>query len=184
MSGIFIGYHLDTGGAWSGDLLILDWHQLDTVGHVNDVHPRRIRYKEVETCMLNGFFRFPLAENALNQPGPKDKLPRTRPQRTASRPSGEPSPAPALDTEDTKAQVNEDGHLIVPTTTQPDEWHIIGDALVRTHHNPRVTLYVPTSEECPIPLKYLHIFRCTNTDLSSRKEHVISDHYTDGRREL
>ena len=43
---------------------------------------------------------------------------------------------------------------------------------------------MPSPEDCPLPLKYIDIFRHTQTDLSSSSEADIIDHYTDGPIEL
>ena len=61
---------------------------------------------------------------------------------------------------------------------------MVGDSLIRRHYCPRTTLFVPTTENCPIPLKYIDIFRNTKTDLPSLKERTIYDFRTDGSKEL
>ena len=67
---------------------------------------------------------------------------------------------------------------------EPDTWHIVGESLVRKHNTPRKTLYVPTPEEMPIPLKYIDVFRFTNTDLPSKSEATVHDFWTSGPIEL
>ena len=115
----------------------------------------------------------------MTQPGVKTKSPRNKTTKT---PDGE-----VLDTEPQGFNVSE----ILPredepqgVINEPDTWHIVGDALVRKHNTPRTALYVPSPEDCPLPLKYIDIFRHTQTDLSSSSESDIVDHYTDGPIEL
>eukprot|EP00973_Karenia_brevis_P028184 3883559-Karenia_brevis.AAC.1 len=50
---------------------------------------------------------------------------------------------------------------------------------------PRNTLFVPSADDCPLPLKYLDCVRYTKTNLESDKEARIEDVWcTDGAREL
>ena len=38
LSGIFLGYEQQEGGGWSGDLLVLDWEEIENAEHSNIPH--------------------------------------------------------------------------------------------------------------------------------------------------
>ena len=50
----------------------------------------------------------------------------------------------------------------------------------RRHVEPRVKLYMPRAESCPIPLKYIDVTRITNTNLDV----LLENWNVDGDREL
>ena len=59
--GLFMGYHLNDGGGWSGDVDILDSLELTTAGEV--VHTKRIASNETVVTKLNGEFIFPIIKH-------------------------------------------------------------------------------------------------------------------------
>ena len=90
ISGIFLGYDQQEGGGWSGDLLVLDWEQIENALHFSDIHIKRFRAAEVHAPKVSGEFRYPLAEGALRQPGSeRHKAPRKR-RTPSSEVRGEP----------------------------------------------------------------------------------------------
>ena len=76
--------------------------------------------------------------------------------------SGEQSPAP----------VEEDPEL-------EDYWTLTSDVLVIHHMKPRLKLFTPSDENCPIPLRYLDVRRLTTTNLESAHETFIEDFWYD-----
>ena len=52
-----------------------------------------------------------------------------------------------------------------------------GDFIYRHHVEPRVKLYVPTEESCPIPLKYIDVTRNTHTSLDVMLEKNFNDYW-------
>ena len=55
----------------------------------------------------------------------------------------------------------------------------------RHHVEPRVELYSPREESCPIPLKYIDVSRTTRTNLDVKQERHIDDYWNiDGSRDL
>jgi hypothetical protein len=50
--------------------------------------------------------------------------------------------------------------------------------LVRTHVTPRSALFVPITENCPIPLEWVDIFRRTETSLDHGELQEIDDYWT------
>ena len=59
------------------------------------------------------------------------------------------------------------------------------ETIYRHHIEPRLQLYVPKEESFPIPLKYIHVIRSTNTDLDVAQEKQFDDRWNvDGNRNL
>ena len=44
---MFIGYDQKAGGSWSGDLLVVDWDELENAETAAEIHVKRIGAKEV-----------------------------------------------------------------------------------------------------------------------------------------
>ena len=60
-----------------------------------------------------------------------------------------------------------------------------GNFIYRHHVEPRVKLYSPREESCPIPLKYIDVSRTTHTNLDVKQEKRIDDFWNiDGSREF
>ena len=101
--------------------------------------------------MVNGEFVFPLAQAMLKQPGdlrPKEeeKIRRRREQRKKR--EEDEKKAAELPQEELQ-QPDAD----IPSSAQ-DFWTCNKDCLIRHHRQPRVSLYMPTEKESPLPLKY------------------------------
>ena len=43
LPGIFVGYDIKAGGKWSGDVLVIDWDELQEAENVNEVYPKRFK---------------------------------------------------------------------------------------------------------------------------------------------
>ena len=65
LSGLFIGYKQRAGGSWSGDVLVIDWEEIDTADSAREVHVKTVAAKEIITTTP---FRFPLSEGICRQP--------------------------------------------------------------------------------------------------------------------
>ena len=64
-----------------------------------------------------------------------------------------------------------------------DEWKMPNfQVLIRVHHNPREALFIPTKENCPIPLEWLEIHRTTTTDFDHGELREIQDFCTQAER--
>ena len=64
-------------------------------------------------------------------------------------------------------------------------WSMSGIFIYRHHVEPRVQLYSPREESCPIPLEYIDVSRTTHTNLDVMQESRINDYWNiDGPREL
>ena len=68
LQGIFAGYHLHSGGRWSGDLLLYDWDQIADAEYSHEIHIRRQNADEISPVLVDEEFLFPLAEGDLHQP--------------------------------------------------------------------------------------------------------------------
>jgi len=201
--GIFLGYDQQEGGGWSGDLLLLDWEELEHADHFSDVHIKRFKAAEVTAIKIGTLFRFPLAEGVLSQPdSSRRQSPRRR--RDSSNSSGAPggeAEDPADDGEDPfpggtekgldsdeEAESSDDSPSSgadAPASEDLDFWTVNDDVVIRHHRTPRTKLYVPEESTFPIPLKYLDILRRTCTDISDKAESQINDYWPEsGAREL
>ena len=178
LSGIFVGYDQKAGGDWSGDYLVADWEEIEQAECAREVHVQRI--KEINKVMLDGKFRFPLAEGVLRQPDPGA----TRLHKRSQRLSWVTQEA-TVDDDEAKNKVE---HLSVdkeefeasggePAGGNPlaDKWRITRDLPTITHNTPRTKLFVPTDESCPIPVKYIDVMRKTETHLDERALACIDD---------
>ena len=95
LSGIFLGYEEQEGGGWSGDLLILDWEEIENAEHISDIHIKRFKAAEIDVVEIGTDFRLPLAEGIIRQPGSdRHKAPRVR--RSSSKSAGGTSSSPMM----------------------------------------------------------------------------------------
>ena len=74
IQGIFIGYALNSGGGWTRDLIIADWHDIEN-GVASGVHVKRFKSKEVRTNKLQEVSILPCADG---------RFPETRKSHTTS----------------------------------------------------------------------------------------------------
>ena len=64
-------------------------------------------------------------------------------------------------------------------------WSMPGNSKCRHHVEPRVKLYPPREEPCPVPLKYIDFCRTTHTNLDVMQERRIDDYWNiDGSIDL
>jgi len=70
LDGIFVGYHEQYGGFWSGDFFIVDWEELEMATDVDKINVKRFKADEVQIIYNDkGEFRSPIVEGDLKQPG-------------------------------------------------------------------------------------------------------------------
>ena len=81
--GIFVGYHQNAGGGWSGDVDVIDILELTTAGDIEEVHTKRISAAEMIVTKLNKDFVFPIVKYGWEQPNDGQKL--TRRNRVGKR---------------------------------------------------------------------------------------------------
>ncbi|MDP7647377.1 MAG: DNA (cytosine-5-)-methyltransferase, partial [Candidatus Woesearchaeota archaeon] len=183
LQGIFVGYVQHAGGGWSGDLEIVDWEELDEATHISQVYVKRFKAKEVEPVMYDGEFHFPLAEGDLSQPGLKahevrklERKKRIREEKAEARAQARAEEA-AKEQEEIEKQ-EQQAQQDLPTEER-DYWTCSEERLIRHHKQPRNTLYVPSDEDSPIPLKYLDVQRLTQTNADHLKDKEIRDIWTE-----
>ena len=159
---IFLGYALDAGGTWKGDILIADTEELEQMD-ASEIHFRRLIAKEVLTPMKGEQFYLPCRR--WNSQNPWRRLTsenidlnsgssrtRRRTINSSSRIGRTPSPSPHQDdsTQDDAEAKN-------------DFWSTSGDFIYRHHVEPRVKLNMPKEDSILIPLKYIDVTRTTHT---------------------
>ena len=67
MSGVFIGYALQSGGGWTGDLFVAEWEDIKSAYRFTYIHVKRFKAQEVNASQINGQFRFLCADGSLKQ---------------------------------------------------------------------------------------------------------------------
>ncbi len=201
LHGILMGYHQQAGGRWSGGLIVADWEQFANARCMSEVHLRRFNSKEVNLVadsdssqpIDENTFYFPVAEMDLPQPGngvhqerhslliekTKQKKKETKDREEAERIAKEQE----LAQDKWTADIPED----LPVA-EADFWICNSSYLTRHHKNPRTNLFVPSVDDCPLPLTYLDILRFTKTSLEGLQEGQVNDLWTsidqDPNREL
>ena len=164
--------------------------QVENAEHFNDIYIKRFKAAEVEAIKVSDKYRFPLAEGIIRQPG-SDRH-KTRPSRPSA---AEWELVPEEDnaeedkpTEEANPEADPSGSAEgdpVQAVGEEGFWSFPGDTVIRHHVNPRTTLFVPTDEDCPIPVKYIDVMRRTYTDLDTMAENTIDDLWTeDGAKAL
>ena len=162
----------DRGAATFGLLIGMTWNRQKPLGGVT---LKRVGAKEI---VWTKPFRFPLAEGICKQPPTKtsDKS-QSRSRARKSRVWDDP-PAAGDREQETADEPKEGGQAegdLVPPAEQQDYWKLTRDLLIRYHVTPRTSLYVPTDEDCPLPVKYLDVMRTTVTDMENQEEAHIED---------
>ena len=66
LAGRFTGYSLNSGGGWTGDSLITDWHDIEK-NVASEPHVQRSKSKEIEIKNLQDAFILLFADGSLNQ---------------------------------------------------------------------------------------------------------------------
>ena len=146
------------GRIWKGDIIRNPRQKAQCKGSVD----------ADEKCIL-----FPVADGTVNISGGNRRL----------RPSTLIRDHPERGEEQEVFRGESDG-LSSPTPLQDDStrddaeakndfWSILGDLMYRHHVEPRVKLYVPKEESCPVPLKYIDVTRNTHTSLDFLMEKIF-----------
>ena len=160
-----------TRGGWTGDVKLLDWEEVQKADHPNRITVKIFKAEEVNFIKNLDEFIFPIANGDLLQPGDR-RIERTTRKRVVWRnprqdtegsttEGDEGQPDPSGDSTDTDSMPD-------PEDAEPeclDTWTTNNDVLIRHHLTPRQKLFIPTVEDCPIPLKFLDVMRTTETDL-------------------
>ena len=73
LPGIFLGYDIQSGGGWSGDLIVADWDEIQEAESFSEIYPKRFKAPEVHPTLKETSdkesYKFLLAEGNLRQPG-------------------------------------------------------------------------------------------------------------------
>ena len=193
--------------------MILDWEKFENTVHAGQIHETKIRSGDVTVCKLaSGAFRFPVADGSLypkhletykgeqqqlfkdirlaskrKVPPPRkdtgadfDDTPKDETDLLPDDNHVEETPLPEPDMEETPPVRREP-----PEEPKEDYWIMPNNHMLkRVHVKPRTYLFVPSREDCPVPLEWLDIMRETRTDLRHNGLAVIHDFWTaDGRVE-
>ena len=147
----------------------------------SDIYSKRLNAKEV-IFPKQGEFIFPIADGRIKTPGGDQELKtstliRPRPNR------GEAHIDFRGESEGSFPQPHDS--LPVAGEAINDFWSKSGNFIYRHHVEPRVELYSPREESCPVPLKIIDVTRTTHTNLDVKQEKRIDDYWNiDGSRDL
>ena len=164
LQGLFVGYAQRAGGSWNGDLLIIDWQELEEITNPAEIHIKRMKASEVNVVMWPSSskedekFRFPVALGNIKQN--KVRRPRTRKsdRSESSKDEARGNPEPEED-----------------SLHENDRWTIQKNATILHHYKPRQYLSTPDPEDSQIPIEFLDVGRRTETNLEDEHEAVIDD---------
>ena len=207
LPGIFVGYDQKAGGGFSGDLLLVDWDEMQDFDSPNALKDSLRRVSAAEVLAIrgaDGLYKFPCQEGRLKQGTLDDKLddderyhrrkrlerkPVGRPPGRKNNPkdpviegaiprSRDPSGQPDADEVENDDDKDDDDKIDPGVVPSRDYWTIRGHYIEIHHVDPRTTLYDPSTDpDLPLPLKYLDIYRETRT-------HIEEDRYMMPTKEI
>ena len=154
-------------------------HRAGKVGRVQKSLVERLNAKEVITPKGAEQFILPIADETAKLSGRDEGVPESTLRRDQ----------PVMG-EDLREVIQGNSERSQLTETKDDAearndfWSIEGDFIYRHHVEPRVQLYVPKEETCPIPLKYTNVTRdvlqerCTDDYWNVDVDRHLSDSWT------
>ena len=83
------------------------------------------------------------------------------------------------DSDKNDTESDKEGQVTQMTRKYQDSWIIKGGLLKKIHRQPRYRKFIPTEENCPIPLKYIDITRKTETTIKDKNEALSYDCWYD-----
>lgn len=197
LDGIFMGDEQQSGGGWSGNLLIAQVHQLQTVEQAQHVHVRTVPHTQVSLVLNRAnapHHIFPVFTGERRQPPSRftdTRLNTVNLRRTvideageehmdeeeeaypetlgSSRSAGPQPPVPAESSEPTDRSV----HGSIGGVS--DYWTVSATAVVRHHVTPRMRLYITHEAASPIPMLFLDVVRPTLTNLEDSTDAFVQD---------
>ena len=145
LPGLFLGYALYAGGTWKGDVLIVDFEELETMD-ASEIYSKRLNAKEV-ILPKQGEFTFPIEDGRIKTRGGDQEL------RTSTLVRHRP-----IQGESNIDFLGEsEGSLPQPQDSLPDVgeaindfWSMSGSFIYRHHVEPRVKRHSPREESFPI----------------------------------
>ena len=193
LQGIFVGYVQNAQGGFQGDLRFCDWDDIAEATHANNIFIKRTHADEILPVLdEKGDFMFPLVEGDLSQPGQKAQLVRKLSRRERKkREEKELKDREAEEDAEDEDDPNIPPRELLTDRGQPqnpppdicvaesDFWTCNSSVLTRHHVKPRSKLFVPSMFDCPIPLKWLDVYRHTITNLPDVKEANVNDFWRD-----
>ena len=164
-------------------LLVADWEEAEAASRGPQVHAEGLKAAQAQVVSVNDHSIFPVAGGDLQQPEDTMKTVVKRINENILNDSKTPHD---LDKEDDESETGIAGGDPTPDGGSSDGctdrlignkdfWSVSGDFIIRQHTSPRTEMYVPSSVDFPIPLKYVDVTRRTETNLESASERIISD---------
>lgn len=158
-----MGYHVQSGGRWSKDYLILDSEKLNHADSLCNMDP--IRCSEL---VILSYFEFPVATGKIRQPEASSQAQDQIDWEDDEPDAIQDDPSSSMGERQAEGSVDTDD-------TQEDFWSVSGEYLVRQHRQPPWDLYTPDDSR-PFPIKWLDVHRRTETSLPDEAENRIEDY--------
>ena len=184
LPGIFLGYASYAVAIWKGDIMVADSEEMERMD-ASELHARRLNAKEMLTPRKVEKLIFPVAGGTVKIFGAEQRLrtstlirdrPDRREEQEILRGKSDELHYPTLPQEDSTRDDEE---------AKSDLETITGDFICCHHVEPRVELFVPGEESCPIPLKCIDVTRTTYTSLDVMLEKQFDDNWkVVGERQL
>ena len=181
LQGIFLGYVQQKGGGFANQFLVIDWDDLNKATSVGTAmrQIKQCHHKEVLPVLYNGKHRFPLAEGDLDQPGVTSSI--TRKIKIRKRKIAEASEAAEKEAQEADAKRRKDlGLPDDPSSANQDFWTCNREFITIHHRTPRTSLFIPTDQNCPFPIKWIDVTRFTQTSIDAASLNKIDDLWFDG----
>ena len=186
--GLFFGYHMHSGGIWSGDYIVLDHITLLRAMSDGGCTYRAVTRHRTEELVPPTAFTFPMKEMELADDCPPLGDESDDEMRTDLPPIAEGDLRPTaggnltprvsnLRASDADYDSDDDTDDGEPSIVEEDSWEFNGSALIRHHRRPRREMFSP--EKCdfapPVPIHQIDVIRVTLTSLDTLDEKRIDD---------
>ena len=180
VDGIFIGYHMQSGGKWSGDYFVVSREDFTTVAHERDIHVQRLKEVTPSVTEPGKPVRFAASLPSFRRPDADDMgQTETSADTTVKL---EPHVKNEVKEEPLEEAAGNSCEELPPVIKQepalPDTWEQRGSRLVRVHNTPRTKLFCPSDvpdSPPPIPINDIDVLRSTTTNSDMQDEKSIED---------
>jgi len=180
VDGIFIGYHMHSGGKWSGDYFVVSREDFTTVANERDIHVQRLKEVTPATVAPGQPVRFAAKLPLFRRPDADDKgLAETPADTTVKLEAHVKSEVKEEPWEEASGnRCVDEPPVVKQEPSEPDTWERRGLRLVRVHKTPRTQLFCPSDvpeDPPPIPIIDIDVLRQTKTNSDMQDETEIED---------
>ena len=194
-----------TGGKWANTYLVMDYEDIAHAASYKSIRLKCVRKSELIVPQVDdptAPLIFPLVENIVRFPFEKRLTMSQQDADNRKRVLHSPAAlalaiAPLGRIDDQLVSLGNDGNAAAPSTPMAassgsssdvaaasarasapaDTWELQGKQFIRHHNTPRIEMFSPqdSPDDCPIPIKYIDVWRHTETDLEHEHERSLHD---------